>query len=133
MRGGVCGAPYGPPGIPRVTRPARIRPFARCTNHSAELVVPTPLRPRFGTVGVDGGDITLPRSPRQGRRGRPTRPLTFRIAGPTVLAMTTSRPRPLALFLLLAVVTVTGVTTISPASAADGEMRWGLHVTLAAK
>ena len=35
--------------------------------------------------------------------------------------------------LLLAVVTIVALISNSPASAAEGEMRWGLHVTLAAK
>jgi peptide/nickel transport system substrate-binding protein len=46
--------------------------------------------------------------------------------------MTTSRSRLLAVLLLVSV-TITGVVAVSVASAAEGEMRWGLHVTLAAK
>src|SRR5262245_14921821 len=56
--------------------------------------------------------------------------LTFSHRRPRVFAMTTSRPRRLLLSLsvLLAV-----VANVSPAFAADGELRWGLHVTLAPK
>src|SRR5262245_63015696 len=46
--------------------------------------------------------------------------------------MTTSRSRLLAVLLLVAV-TITAVVAVSVASAAEGEMRWGLHVTLAAR
>ena len=58
--------------------------------------------------------------------------MTDRVPSPTVLAMTTSRSRLLPVLLLVAVM-ITGVVAVSVASAAEGELRWGLHVTLSAK
>src|SRR4030095_6731062 len=56
------------------------------------------------------------------QRRAPSRPLTDRVPSPTVLAMTTSRSRLLAVLLLVSVI-ITGVVAVSLASAAEGGMR----------
>jgi peptide/nickel transport system substrate-binding protein len=47
--------------------------------------------------------------------------------------MTTSQSRSLALLLVAVTITALLLAAVSPARAAEGEMRWGLHVTLAPK
>src|SRR6266850_4668119 len=90
-------------------------------------------------ASVEGWTVELPES--GGSMGAPParcqQPhLTGRAAGPTVLAMITPRSRGLAPVSVLAATLVLAsfcVARPTTAVAAEGEMRWGLHVTLAAR
>src|SRR5258705_151730 len=90
-------------------------------------------------ASVEGWTVELPES--GGRMGAPParcQPphLTGRAAGPTVLPVTPPRSRGLAPLSVLAATLVLAsfcVARPTPAVAAEGEMRWGLHVTLAAR
>src|SRR5215831_1731306 len=128
-----------------VARRARLPRHSRLPLHArfTALLHPLALARRGGLRGARGPPphrplrraiAAAPRSrPRRRahRAVRLTRALTFPSRGPRVSVMT--RARSLTRGVILALFLVMFALPGRPAGAAEGEMRWGLHVTLAAK